>query len=261
MAATLSTGTGRPDGVSSRAVTPSQSHTVLPPAAVLAWWATAWLRGHTVTDLVIDAVTEDERLHREDRGESLAAELGLIRAAGATGCGLALPVEGDPLGLGGPPALTALALEHGSAVVCAEAGIALVPEEATETVVWHLTGAERRQLPDVGEADRDLRRTTAKAADALADLDVARWRPEAADLFLDGTRHHPVAPPGVPERCVTLAARALTARSIVDLALHDDGGAASASDIIRRREALVPLDRAARRALVAACSPEVWPPA
>ena len=241
-------------------MSPSQNHPTLPPAAVLSWWATAWLRGRTVTDLLIDALTDDERLHRDDRGDSLAAVLGRLRAAGATGCGLALPVEGDPLGLGGPPALTALALEHGSAVVCAEAGLGLVPEEATETVLWHVTGAERRQLPDVGEADRALRRTTAEAADALADLDVARWRPEAADLFLDGTRHHPLAPPGVPERCVALAGRALTARSIVDLALDDDGGATSAAEISRRREALVPLDRAARRALVAACSPEVWPP-
>jgi len=117
-----------------------------------------------------------------------------------------------------------------------------------------------RQLPDVGEADRSLRRSTVEAADALASLDVARWRPEAADLFLDGTRHHPAAPPGVPQRCVTLAARALTARLIVELAREDDGGATSALEITRRREALVPLDRAARRALVAACSPEVWPP-
>lgn len=241
-------------------MTPSQFHPVLPPAAVLSWWATAWLRGHTVTDFVVDAVTDDGRLHRDDQGDPLTAVLGRMRAAGATGCGLALPVEGDPLGLGGPPALTALALEHGSAVVCVEAGLALVPEEATETVLWHVTDAERRQLPDVGEADRDLRRTTTAAADALAALDVGRWRPEAADLFLDGTRHRPDAPPGVPDRCVTLAARALTARSIVDLALADDGGATSASEATRRREALVPLDRAARRALVAACSPEAWPP-
>lgn len=242
-------------------MTPSQSHTVLPPAAVLAWWATAWLRGQTVTDLLLDAVTDDERFHRDDRGEPLAGVLGRLRAAGATGCGLALPVDGDPLGLGGPPALTTLALEHGSAVVCAEASFALVPEEVGETVVWHVTGAEQRQLPDVGEADRGLRRATAEAADALAALDVARWRPEAADLFLDGTRDNPVAPPGTPERCVMLAARALTARTVVDLALADDGGAASASEISSRRQALLPLDRAARRALVAACSPEVWPPA
>jgi len=112
----------------------SSSETVLPPAAVLAWWATSWLRGHIVTDLLLDAVTADERLHRADGGDSLTGLFGQLRAAGATGCGLALPVEGDPLGLGGPPALTGLAVEHGSAVVCAGAGLALVPEVGVETV-------------------------------------------------------------------------------------------------------------------------------
>lgn len=235
--------------------------TSLPPSAQLAWWATSWLRGHCVTDLLIDAVAADERLHRDQEGSSLAIVLGRLRGAGATGCGLALPVEGDPLGLGGPAALTALALDHGEAVVCAEAGLALVPEQAIETVTWHITPADRRQLPDVGEADRELRRTTIEAANGLADLDLARWRPDAADLFLDGSRGVPAAPPGIPARCVDLAGRALTARAIVELALDDDGGAASAAEIARRREALVPLDRAARRALVSACSPEVWPPA
>jgi hypothetical protein len=47
---------------------------------------------------------------------------------------------------------------------------------------------------------------------------------------------------------------------VVELALEDDGGALSAHEIAQRREALLPLDRAGRRALVAACSPEVWPP-
>ena len=47
---------------------------------------------------------------------------------------------------------------------------------------------------------------------------------------------------------------------IVALALEDEGGAVSAYEITRRRDALVPLDRAGRRALVAAGSPEVWPP-
>ena len=233
---------------------------MLPPSAVVAWWATSWLRGHVVTDQVIDAVGSDERLHRDQNGESLLVVLGRLRAAGATGCGLALPVEGDPFGLGGPAAFNALAQDHGEAVVCVEAGLGLVPEQAPETVTWHVAPAARRQLLDVGEADRDLRRTTNVAADALAALEVARWRPEAADLFLDGTRGHLPAPPGIPSRCVDLAARAMTAMTIVDLALVDDGGAASASEIIRRREALVPLDRAARRTLVAACSPEAWPP-
>lgn len=232
----------------------------LPSAALLAWWTTAWLRGLTVTDLLLDALTADERLHRDGEGQQLAITLGRLRAAGATGCGLALPVEGDLLGLGGPASLNALAVEHGQAAVCAEAGIALVPEEADEVVTWHVTPAARRQLPDVGEADRSLRHEVIAAAEGLAALDVARWRPEAADLFLERRRPAPAAPPGVPPRCVDLAGRALTAIAIADLALEDDGGAVSASEAQARQSVLVPLERAARRALVAACSPEVWPP-
>jgi len=235
--------------------------TSLPTAAVVAWWATSWLRGQVVTDHLLDAVTEDDRLHRTADGGSLPEALGRLRAAGASGCGLALPVEGDPLGLGGPAAFNALALELGQAVVCAEAEVALVPEEGLEVVTWHLATASRRQLPDVGEADRELRRATLEAADALAALDVARWRPEAADLFLSADRDLPPAPPGVPARCVDLAGRALAAQAIVVLALTDDGGAVSAGEARRRRAALVPLERAARRGLVAACSPEAWPPA
>ncbi len=242
--------------VSSRAVSPP-----LPTSAVLAWWSTAWLRGHVVTDLLLDALGADERLHLLADGGLLPVALGRWRAAGATGAGLALPVEGDPLGLGGPRAFNALALEHGEAVVCAEAGVGLVPAEGEEVVTWHPAEAARRQLPDVGEADRDLRGSTLAAARALAALDVARWRPEAADLFLDGHAQRVSAPPGTPARCVDLAGRALTAQAIVDLALADDGAAVSATEARQRREALLPLERAARRALVAACSPEAWPPA
>jgi hypothetical protein len=232
----------------------------LPTAAVVAWWGTAWLRGHVGADHLLDAVGEDERLHRSADGASLVDALGRLRAAGATGCGLALPVEGDPLGLGGPASFNALALEVGQAVVCAEAGTALVPEEGIEVVTWQVVPASRRQLPDVGEADRELRGATLAAADGLAALDVARWRPEAADLFLGGAAEPPDAPPGTPSRCVDMARRALVAQSVVDLALSDDGGAVSAGEAARRRDALLPLERAARRALVAACSPEVWPP-
>jgi len=121
--------------------------------------------------------------------------------------------------------------------------------------------AERRQLPDVGEADRALRSALPEAADALAALDVARWRPEVADQLMN-LRHRPAlaAPPGVPPRCVELAARGLQALEIVALALADDGGALTALDAEARRAALLPLGRAGRRALVAAASPEVWPP-
>jgi hypothetical protein len=45
----------------------------------------------------------------------------------------------------------------------------------------------------------------------------------------------------------------------VELALVDDGGAISVAEATERRSALVELERASRRALVAACSPDVWP--
>ena len=41
--------------------------------------------------------------------------LGELRRLGASGCSLALPAPGDPLGLAGPPAFNAEALEAGEA--------------------------------------------------------------------------------------------------------------------------------------------------
>ena len=74
-------------------------------------------------------------------------------------------------------------------------------------------------------------------------------------------RHRPASPPRWHAAArVDLAGRALQALEIVDLALEDDGGAVSSLET-PPRDALRPLGAAARRALVAACSPEVWPPA
>ena len=240
---------------------------LLPASARLAWWATSWLRGLVVTDLLIDAVLGDDATHAvaglpgADGTETLVAALGRLRAAGATGVGAAFPVEGDPVGLGGPRAFNDAALEAGEAAVVLGTGLGLVPVTVGAAVTWSAHPAERRQLPDVGEADRARRAALIEAADTLARLEVARWRPEIADRLMNLRHREPVdAPPGVPARCVDLAARGLQALAITDLALGDDGGAVSAHEIGGRRGALVPLDRAGRRALVAACSPEVWPP-
>lgn len=244
----------------------------LPEAARLAWWGTAWLRGLVAADLLADAVIGDDATHLVgslhglglspgEHAEGLLLGLGRLRVEGATGLGAAFPAEGDPVGLGGPRAFNDAALDVGQAVVAVDATVGLVPERVGAAVTWTAHRAERRQLPDVGEADRTLRTALLESAQALADLDVGRWRPEVADRLMNLRHRSPVAaPPGVPARCVDLAARGLQATEIVDLALEDDGGAVSAAEIAARREALVPLARAGRRALVAACSPEVWPP-
>jgi hypothetical protein len=234
---------------------------VLPLSARLAWWLTAWLRGHEVTDHVLDAITDGDLGHVVeglDAGTTLLDLLFEARRSGAAGAGLALPVEGDPLGLGGPRTLNEAALDAGEALVIGT--WAAVPEIVGEVAHWRIRPAEPRQLPDVGEADRGLRSTLVDTAGLLAELDVARWRPEAADQLMN-LRHRPVlaAPAGTPPRCVELAARGLQGWAIAEVALADDDGPVSTHEIAARRAALQPLERASRRALVAACSSEVWP--
>jgi hypothetical protein len=237
---------------------------VLPASIRLAWWGTAWLRGHVVADQLIDAVVAGDAIHLVGT-EPLVVGLGALRARGADAVGAALPVEGDPVGLGGPGAFNSAALDVGEAAVVLDAAgfvvTGLVPERVGAAVTWQSQPAERRQLPDVGDADRELRAALLESAETLARLDVARWRPEVADRLMN-LRHRPrvVVPPGVPDRCADLAARGLQAVEIADLALEDDGGALSAHDAEARRAAIAPLGRAGRRALVAAASPEVWPP-
>ena len=96
-----------------------------------------------------------------------------------------LPCEGDPVGLGGPVAFNAAALEAGEAVVCPDAATGLVPLRVGPTYQWVAHEAGRRQLTDVGEADRGLRAALLESADLLARLEVARWRPEVADELLN----------------------------------------------------------------------------
>lgn len=234
-------------------------------SARLAWWLSAWLRGDASPDELRDAVVGDDAAHDvagldADGTTPLLLALGRIRASGAASAGLALPAPGTPAGLGGPREFNTAALEAGEAVVLVGGGIGLVPARAGAGVVWRCLPAERRPLIDLGEADRGLRAALLEAADDLAELDVARWNPEVADELLNLRRTPSCsAPRGTPERAVDLAARAVQAEGIVQLALRDHGGALSAYQIDVRTRALRGLADAARHALVAACSPEVWP--
>lgn len=186
----------------------------------------------------------------------LILALGQLRATGATGAGIALPVAGDPLGLAGPATYNALALEYGEAVALTGVDLGLVPVRAGAGVVWQaVPAASVRQVPDLSEADQLLRRAVVLVADDLAELDIARWRPEVADELVALRRPVDLAlPPGTSERASRMLGLALRCRTIVELALEDDGAAVSSHEAVRRRDALLPLDHAARRAVVAACS-------
>lgn len=235
-------------------------------SARLAWFLSAWLRGDVAPDDVLDAVVGQDAAHDVtglDGPDSipLVLALGRIRASGAEFAGLALPWPGTSAGLGGPAAFNAAAMDAGEAVVLSGAGLGLVPHRAGAGVVWQCLPASRRQLVDLGEADRGLRRSMAQTGSALAALDVARWRPEVADELMNLTRRPSyAAPPGTPPRAIELAGRAVQALGIVDLALEDTGSALTAYEIDERERTLRPLGDAARAALVAACSPDCWPP-
>jgi hypothetical protein len=232
----------------------------LPDSARFALWFTAWCAGATSLDETRDAIVADDAAHDVTDLPSgttpVILALGELRGLGATGAGVALPVSGDPLGLAGPPAYNDLALEYGEGVVLHGVDLGLVPHRAGAGVVWRcLPAISLRQMPDPSEADTALRQALVRAADDLAALDVARWRPEVADELMSLRRPHDLAlPSGTSARAGRMLGLATRCRSIVELALEDDGGAVSAHEAARRREALLPLDHAARRALVAACS-------
>ncbi|MGZ4468064.1 MAG: hypothetical protein ACXVXB_06260 [Nocardioidaceae bacterium] len=234
----------------------------LPVSARLVLWFSAWTAGVVSLDDARDAVVGDDAAHDvvglpdRDGSVPMILALGLLRTEGATGAGLALPVPGDPLGLAGPADFNADALEAGEGVVLAGTDLGLVPVRTGAGVVWTCRpAASRRMVPDPSEADTALRQALLHASNALADLDVARWRPEVADDLMSLRRDADyVFPSGMAPRAVRLASLATRCRRIVDLALEDDGGSVTAIEADARRAALAPLDHAARRGLVAACS-------
>ncbi len=225
----------------------------LPVAAVLAMWLDAVRAGRAGPDDLADAVRgEDPRHLVTGLPERDVLELHELPAALAGQVSLALPVPGDPVGLGGPPAFNLAALEAGQAVVAGSVG--LVPEEDARTIVWRAYPADRVPWVDERETASELRLALADVTRRLADLDVAVWQPDIPDLLLN-LRHRPPLsfPPGQDARRVETTERAVLCLDIVDLARAVDGGAVTAHEMDRRRMALGDLDRAARRALVGAC--------
>ncbi len=166
---------------------------------------------------------------------------------------LALPVPGDPVGLGGPTSFNLAAMERGEAVVVGPVG--LVPVEDARTVVWTAYPANPVPWVDERETAIELRTALATVTRRLVDLDVASWQPEIPDLLMN-LRHRPPLPlpAGHDPRRIETLDRALLCLEVVALARAGDGGAVSAYEIDQRRGALGDLDRAARRALVGASS-------
>ena len=234
----------------------------LPLSARFALWFPAWAAVNASLDEARDGIVGEDTAHDviglPDRADGVPVilALGLLRTEGGHRAHLALPVPGDLLGLGGPADFNGEVVEAGEGAVVHGAGLGLVPHRVGAGVQWRCHPAvSGPHLPDPSEADGLLRRALLGTADRLADLDVARWRPEVADELTSLRRHVDLAfPPGMGARAVRLAGLAARCRAIVELALEDEGGSVSATEADARVEALRPLDHAARRGLVAACA-------
>ncbi len=217
----------------------------------------------------------------------LGTLLGALRADGFTHFRLVLPVPGDVAGLPGPASFNAAALEAGEAVVAhrpgpfpggpssaavagpgAPFGWGLVPEitrfgsalEPGALVCWSVHPVGEHRVPrfaDLGEAEEQVALALREAAAELAALDVARWRPEAAERLADlrsGQLPRWALPPGLPGPVVRLITQALRLRALVALAAEDDGGAVDGHGTRRRRELLRDLDSVCRAAVATALS-------
>lgn len=251
----------------------------LPRSALLCAWGGAALRAevsiaraarvvqggdepHTV-DLVDDPLVRPS----DDLRELLAA----VRAGGATGLRLVLPVPGDLTGLAGPPSVNAEAVEVGECLLTVGGPpLALVPlveafgsaREPGHLVTWWVHDANPPTPPTVAlsDADRQLRdvlvRATRRLGElGLADSSLSRSGRNLLDRLTDVRHGHgpaDVMPDGVPSRSLRTLDLAWRLRSIVDVAVEDDGGAVSGWEATRRQQVLQDVSAVARHAVVAA---------
>ncbi|WP_328556330.1 hypothetical protein [Streptomyces sp. NBC_00358] len=245
-----------------------------PRSGQLAAWGNALLAGLVSPDDAVLAIVGDDAVHRVEGlpGESgpvgLTLALGRLRRLGVTGLRVALPAPGHPLGLSGPPAFNARALDAEEAVVCHGAALGLVPEvyeagpagDVHVEVVWHCLAvreAPPADVPSLGESERELAEALREATEVLARLDVAGSGPVAAAAIeayrARAERGHEVLAPGYPPRAVRVLELAQRVGMLISVAYESGhGGAVSASEMSARAEALRPVERTARRAQVAA---------
>lgn len=249
----------------------------VPRAVRFATWATAVLHGVARPDGLVRAVADpdDVALRVEAGAEAepgdLTGVLALAAGRGATGFRAVLPVPGDVTGLPGPAGFNALACEVGQAVLTTgtTAAMGVLPHtevigshlEPGTVVTWRVQDVQARphlDVADLAEADRALRTGLVEATRVLRGLDVARWRPEVAELWADLADlplDSGALPPRWPPRAVAVLASGLRLRAVVALALDDDGGAVSGWEAQQRRATLRELDGVARRAVAAAAGP------
>ncbi|GAA1609225.1 hypothetical protein GCM10009733_001800 [Nonomuraea maheshkhaliensis] len=214
-------------------------------------WGNAWLSGHVGLDEAAD--------HVEAAGGPVVAGdvplrkyLANLRGGGLREVRLALPAPGDPLGLSGPASFNSAAVDAGQAVIAVlgdrNLGLVPVPDLRGSSYVGvrleiHDAGPVRHDLPTLSEAERELSDAIRAATEALTSVDgPAQDRPER-------TPRGGELAPGYPGRAHRVSALATRLAAVLRLA-HERG--LTSGQVAARAAALRELDRAVRRALVAA---------
>ncbi|MGQ0847335.1 MAG: hypothetical protein ACT4QF_24720 [Sporichthyaceae bacterium] len=248
-------------------------------------WGNAVLAGLVSPDTAADRIQADDLQHRVARDvagegrsrpdtavETLPVFLAGLRPHGVRALLLVLPVPGDARGLPGPPAFNAAALDTGEAVLLlGEEPRGLTPTPTRDpdgppgvSVAWAASPVERRvgtELPSLGEAERQLTETLREVTEALAGLDLARWRPQVAEA-LAGIRAGEGCvglAPGYPGRAHRVLASAQRISAIARL-VESEPDAGIGTGILGTRDALLrQLAMAARHATIAAFNSVVEP--
>lgn len=244
----------------------------------LAVWGNAVLLGTVSPDAAAEQVGRGDPPHRLGLSpgapaETLPVALARLAGTGVDGVRLLLPAPGDPVGLPGPGPFATGALDLGAGVLLTGPGPAtgLLPVERPGAVHWRaevvpggpLAPAWPAGLPSLAEADRDLAAAVREATALLAGLDLARLDPDVAPALAalrDGRLDGEPLPACYPPQAQGVLARGRRLAALVDLARATDGAAVTAGESAARRAALDPLDRAARRAVAAACNAVLEPP-
>lgn len=242
---------------------------------LLALWVRHVGAGSEPLHRAVHAIQGDDEPHTVEAADDLTlpgdrlTDLFAAWASGPREVAALLPAPGDLAGV--PASISAPAVEAGECVLVRtpEGTFAAIPEiEEFGSVLepGHLVSWRVRRVPEwrttllgtigsLADAERDLRRALVSATEALAALDIARWRPDAADAIaaLRGDADPGwLVPPDLDGRRLRVLVSAARLRTIVDLATADDGGAVNLWQADQRSTALREVDRAARRAMCAA---------
>ncbi|MFV0253921.1 MAG: hypothetical protein ACK5H2_11400 [Beutenbergiaceae bacterium] len=240
----------------------------LPRSVVAALWVS---HADSADDWLVRAsaaITGTDEPHRTTEDAPLAVLLTqLLELRGTTFA--ALPVPHQPVGLTGVAAVAAM--DAGECIVvdpgAHQPGLVAVPEvtafgsalEPGAMVRWQTHHAQISVAPvGLSEARSMLAEALVVAVDALESMDVARWRPDAAEEIAElasaAVPHHiaDALPAELDPRRAHLLVRAARLEAIAELAMADDGAAVTLWAADQRHAALRHVAGAARQAMTAA---------